>query len=124
MASITGGSSVITPDVVLGFSSSREGRTNVHDIIAAAFPDATLRPAGSRAGRIKLGFIGASAETDSATAETVLAEGKKYAYLTDPARPSLALAFVVPAGGRIERVLSDVTRASWTVEVDYREVSA
>lgn len=123
MASITGGSAVITPSSVLGFSSSRDARTNVHDVLGATYPDATLRPAGSRAGRIKLGFTGPAAETLSHLAETTLAEPRVFTYVTDPSRPSLALSFVVPTGGRIERVLSDATRAAWVVEVDYREVS-
>lgn len=123
MASITGGATVITPSVVLAFSSSRGGRTNVHDVIARSNPDATLRPADSRSGRIKLGFIGVTAEDDSAAAEASLSSAALFTYVTDPARPSLALSFVVPDGGRIDRVLDDVTRAVWTVEFDYREVT-
>lgn len=123
MVSITGGVTVITPNAVVAFSSVRQGKTRVHEVINRANPDATLRVAGSRAGRIKLAFTSASAEADSAAAEQALAGGALFTYVTDPSRPSLSMTFVVPDGGQINRVLSDVTRAAWTVEFDYREVS-
>lgn len=123
MVSITGGATVITPNAVVSFSSARSARTNVHDIINRANPDATLRVAGSREGRIKLAFTSATAEADSAVAEASLAGASLFTYVTDPSRPSLALTFVVPKGGQITRVLSDATRAAWTVEFDFREVS-
>lgn len=124
MASITGGASVITPTVVLEFSSARAATTVVHEIINRANPDATLRVAGSRTGRIKLGFIGATAEADSAVAEASLAGAALFTYVTDPERPTLALTFVIPAGGQITRALDEVTRAAWTVEFDFREVTS
>lgn len=123
MASITGGATVITPSVVLEFSSVRPGKTNVHDIINRTNPDATLRVAGSRAGHIKLGFIGPTAEADSSAAEVSLAGAAVFTYVTDPDRPTLALTFVVPDGGQIRRDLEETTRAAWSVEFDYREVS-
>ena len=122
MASITGGSSVIAPAVVLAFSSQRPGGAVVRDVPGRANPDATVRTGGLRSGRIKLGFLGATAESDSFAAEAALASPALLTYVTDPGRPSLAMTFVVPDGGTIERALDDVTRAAWTVEFDYREV--
>ena len=70
-----------------------------------------------------LGFFGPTAEAASAEAESVLSGAAVFTYITDPDRPSLALMFVIPDGGSILRSLDDVTRAAWTVEFDYREVS-
>ena len=123
MVSITGGATVIAPSVVLEFSSSRTTKTNVHDVINRANPAATLRVAGSRVGRIKLGFFGPTAEEDSSAAETSLAGASLFTYVTDPDRPTLGLTFVLPEGGQISRALDEVTRAAWTVEFDFREVS-
>ena len=123
MVSITGGATVITPNAVLAFSSARSGKTNVHEIISRANPDATLRVAGSREGRIKLAFTSATAEADSAAAEASIAGAALFTYVTDPSQLSLALTFVVPDGGQINRALSDTTRAVWTVEFDFREVA-
>lgn len=123
MASITGGASVITPTTVLEFTSSREGRTNIHDVLNRANPDVTLRLAGSRKGHIKLAFLGADSEQKSAAAEAILSERALFTYVTDPERPSLSLSFVIPDGGQITRALDDDTRDDWTVEFDYREVS-
>ncbi|WP_288783751.1 hypothetical protein [uncultured Microbacterium sp.] len=123
VVSIIGGATVITPSVVLEFSSSRAAKTNVHEVINRANPDATLRVAGSRAGRIRVCFIGPTAETDSAAAEESLSGAAVFTYVTDPNRPTLALTFVIPAGSQISRTLYGATRTAWALEFDFREVS-
>ena len=69
---ITSGATVIAPTMILGYESSRPTRTLIHDVPGRSDPDATLRPAGLRKGRMTLGFAGPSAESDSASAGALL----------------------------------------------------
>ncbi len=117
---ITSGATVITPTLILGYESTRAPGTIVHDIIGRANPDVTLRPAGTRTGRMELGFIG---EADSYAAETALSTAAVFT-LTSTDRPTVALSFIVKEGGTITRTLDDETRNAWTVAFDWREVTA
>lgn len=120
---ITAGEFVITPDLVLGYESRRPSRTVTHDIINVAGPDATLRPAGLRIGRMTLGFFGEDAEERSAHAEEVLAGAATF-NLQSSDRLTIRMAFVLPDTGEIRRTLDEVTRDDWTVAFDWREVAS
>lgn len=119
---ITSGASVIAPTIILGYESSRPGRTIIHPIVNRAADDATLRAAGPRTGRLELGFSGPAAEADSSVAEAVLATAGPFTF-TSTDRTTVSLTFVVPKGGTITRTLEDTTRAAWVVAFDWHEVS-
>ena len=118
---ITTGSSMVTPSAVVGYESSRSTHSVVHDVIDRTDPDASLRVAGMREGRIVLEFVGKSAETSSASAEAILAQAALFQLVSDSS--SITMAFVLPEGGSLNRSLGR-TGASWQVSFDWREVSA
>lgn len=124
MASIiTSGSSTITPSAVTRYESTRDTGAVVHPIINRAAPDATLRVASLRKGRLEITFLGASAEADSDAAEEVLATAATFS-LVSADRLSVQMSFVLPKGGRLTRTLSDTTRAAWVVAFDWVEVAS
>lgn len=119
---ITSGAAVIAPTIILGYESSRETRTVVHPILGRPAPDATLRPAGLRTGRLELGFTAATAEADSAAAETILSAAATFT-LVSADRTTAQMAFVLPEGGRLSRALDDSTRNAWVVSFDWTEIT-
>ena len=119
---ITGGSTPINPSIILGLSEQIPGGTVVHPILGRIDPDVTLRPAAVRTGTLELGFTASNAETASFAAVNALRSAAVFRLAAE--RGTLAMAFVVPENGRIERRLDDTTRSAWTVTVDYQEVIA
>lgn len=120
---ITSGANVIAPTMILGYESARPTRTLIHDIVDRAEPDAILRPAGLRKGRLTLGFSGPTGESDSAAAEAVLAAAVA-PVLSSPDRATVSMRFVLPEGGTLSRMLDPETRDAWMVEFDWQEVPA
>lgn len=116
---LTMGETVISPTICLAIESEREPQTVVHEIIGRPDPDVTLRPASTRQGTIRLCFLGDTSETDSAAAEAALGGLGVWTIISDE-RSTLAFDFIV--SGKLTRVLDDVTRNDWTVEVGFREV--
>ena len=117
---LTSGETVISPTICLSIETRRTAGNIVHDVVGRSDPDVTLRPAGTRTGTLRLGFLGASSEADSETAELALSGVGVWSILSDE-RESLAFSFIV--AGRIERVLDDITRDDWIVVVEFREVT-
>lgn len=118
MTTITNGTDVISPDLVLGYKSSRTARTVIHDILDRSDPDVSLRAAASRSGTLELLFADETAATNAETLHT----GISVWSILDPDRASVAMSYVV-ADGDIERELDDETRNAWVVRVPYREVT-
>ena len=116
---LTMGETVISPTICLAIESEREPQTVVHEIIGRPDPDVTRRPASTRQGTIRLCFLGDTSETDSAAAEAALGGLGVWTIISDE-RSTLAFDFIV--SGKLTRVLDDVTRNDWTVEVGFREV--
>ncbi|WP_294947764.1 hypothetical protein [uncultured Microbacterium sp.] len=119
---ITSNGGTITPSAVIGWESTRDGRTIVHQSINRSEPDATLRPAGLRKGRMEISFATATSEADSAAAETLLATASVFSVISTD-KVSVQLAFVIPDGGNIARTLSPTTGAAWNVAFDWVEVT-
>lgn len=121
-ATITRGATVLRPTAVTSIRTERESRNIVHDIIARADADVSLRPAGLRSGTIELAYHSSpSAETDSELAEQQHALSGVFT-ITAPGRPSLSFTYVTAEGGRIARELNTETGV-WTVRVDFQEVA-
>ena len=117
---ITHGDDTITPTLVLGYAADREGQNRVHPIVGSERADVTFRPAKLRRGTLRLGFAGASSETDSLEAESLHALGGLFMLLSTD-RASVEMSYVVD--GRITRELEDVTRKNWVVSVEFQEVA-
>lgn len=108
----------INPQLIDGYSGTREARTIVHTILGKASPDVTLRGAGLRTGELILVF---ATEGAARSAEQVLAVPQVLT-LEAPDTPTLAMSFVV-AEGSIRTELDPATRKVWTVTVPFVEVS-
>lgn len=116
MSLITYSGGTLEPDLVLGYSTAREGGAIVHDILGRADPDVTLRPMGTRTGTLTLLF---TAEADAEEAERVLASADTFA-LSDPDRSSILMDFA--STGTVTRTLDPDTLDVWIVTVAYRQV--
>lgn len=119
---ITTGTSIISPTLLLEFESSRAGGTVIHRAVNRSAPDATLRPAGLRVGRMVLGFAGATSEAESFAAESLLASAAVFALVSSD-RATIQVQFVIPESGSIARALEDETRNAWLLTFDWVEVS-
>lgn len=115
---ITAGSATITPLLVEGYEATRAGGALVHQILGAAAPDVTLRPAGMRTGTLVLLF---SDEAQAHAADSALA-GAVIAALVDTTR-SIGMSFVIPDGQGIALALDATTRNHWHLSVPFQEVA-
>ena len=115
---ITQGSTVITPDLVDGYTATNAGQNVIHIILGRSNPDITLRPPLLRSGTLDLFFTTeakAKAAADAFMVPAVFA-------LASTDRPSIAMNFVVSPDGST-RELEDTTRELWYVRVGYQEVT-
>lgn len=117
---ITSGGSTITPTQVLGYKADRESKTNIHPILGSSNPDATLRPALLRTGRLELGFQGATSESASKTAADLLSTAVTF-NLVSSDRTSIPMTFVVK--GSVSRELEGESRDAWMLSFDFQEVA-
>lgn len=112
---------VITPTLVMGFSSSRELGNIEHPILGSDEVAVTLRPAKLRTGTLECLFAGDDPEGDSRIAEVTLSGASVFAIASDE-RPSIDMSFTVT--GSIDRALDPETRSLWTVTFGFQEVPA
>jgi hypothetical protein len=116
MATITDGTTVITPELVLGYETTQASRNIVHEVLGRPDPDVTLAPAGTRSGTLSLFFL---TEADAEAARVLHTAASTFT-LTDADRPAMGMVYVT--AGAITVTLDDQTRERWTVAVEYREV--
>lgn len=114
---ITDGTTVITPELILGWQASQPSRNVVHEIVGKSSPDVTLKPAGLRTGTLELLFL-TSAEAE--TARTMFQSAQSFLIESDETWLDL-FRFVV--SGSISSALEDTTRNMWTITVDFQEVT-
>lgn len=112
-ASLTSGSTTITPRALSGYTSDQEGGSIRHDILGRSTPDITLRPVGMRSGSFTLDF---SSESAAATARTALAGASAWT-LAHTERTSVNMRFIVR---RLSRTLEGDGR--WYMTVSYEEM--
>lgn len=117
---ITGGTTPVTPTLIIGLEEDAPGGAIVHKILGRADPDVTLRPAGTRAGRLELAFAGTNADAASDAAVASLRSAAVFRLTAD--RSTMNMTFVVPDTGRVSRRIEEATRNAFTVLVDYQEV--
>lgn len=114
---ITDGTTVITPELILGWNASQATRNIIHPIIGKASPDVTLKAAGLRTGNLELLFMNA---TEAETARTMLSQALPFLIESDEAFLD-NFRFVVASS--ISSALEDTTRNMWTISVDFQEVT-
>lgn len=106
---------VLSPQLVLGYDVAQASRNIVHQLIDGPVA-ATLLPASTRQGTLKLFFI------DAATADTArIAHTAATAWdLADTDQPQEATRYVVD--GQVRKYQTD-NRLRWVLEVPYRELT-
>jgi hypothetical protein len=117
MATISDGTTTITPAAIVGWSTTRQSRNVVHDIIGRPDPDVTLRPAATRAGTLSLLFMTYAA---ALAAEQAHAAPAVWTLTGGPDdEPGLVGTYVVDGAGITTREDGPL----WSVDVGYREVT-
>lgn len=105
-----------TPLLVFPWSTTQRSPTTLTDILGRANPWVSLAAARSREGQLELFY---SSEANANAARIMLGRVDTFT-LAYPARPSLAMAFVVH--GDIEVQLDTTTSDHWVVRFSYREL--
>ena len=119
MSSISDGTTTITPILITGWQTARDGGNVLHNIIDRADDEVTFHPATLRTGELEALVLTLEA---ALTLETLLAKPQKLT-LTDADHPGVNMTFVVPEGGSITVTLDDETRELATVAWDFAQVS-
>ena len=111
---ITTSAGTLYPLAVSEYSTRRNARSIVHDVLGRADPDVTIRPASLRSGMLRMSFNSAAS---SLAAENAHATGQSFTVVSPVA--GVAMRYVV-AGGQIERSYSDA--GEWVLMVPFQEV--
>lgn len=116
MSTITDGITVITPELVLGYSHGRDSGNILHEIIGYSNTDvASLEPASLRRGTLTYLF---SSKADAFAADTMHAAGLVIT-LADLDVTEAGMTYVLD--GRLE-LEQDDDRVVWLLTVPYAEV--
>ena len=105
----------ITPERVMLFEDDVEAGTLIHEKPGAEYPDATLRPALSPTGTMRLFFLTAA----DATAAREFHRAAASFTASSVSMPWLPARYVPRT---IRRVQQDRNPARWVLEVTYREL--
>lgn len=114
---ITRGATVITPRLVIGYTSTRDSKNVIHDLWGTSAPAVSLGPLGTRSGTLEMLFL---TEAESVAAESAHALSGSF-LLADTDRPSVGMTYVV--AGRVTRSLDASTGTRWLLSVDFREAT-
>ncbi|PTT22611.1 hypothetical protein DBR36_01505 [Microbacterium sp. HMWF026] len=110
------GAGTTAPTVIDGYSTERESRNVVHDLIGGGIATTLILPR-PRSGELVLHY---AAEVQAWGALALLSNESAYV-LTDSERPGVGMVFVV--NGNVQLALDDDTRETWTVTVPYQEIN-
>lgn len=113
---ISDGMSSVTPILVVEYVHRRQTRTIVHDVIGSGVPDVTLRPAGTRSGRLSAVLTDRG---DVATLDAMLASAAVLTIASDDEPLLDGLRLVVAEDDPEVRL--DGAR-TWVVTWTYREI--
>lgn len=108
-------SATTTPDLVLGYETSRQSRNIVHELIGGGI-SITLVPASPRSGALQLFYI---AEADAWASMALHATADSFT-LADTDIPDVGMTYVL--SGSVDIALDEQTRAQWVVTVNYQEI--
>jgi hypothetical protein len=120
MATISDGTTTLTPLLVLTPESNAPSRNILHDVIARDYPDVTLYPAGLRTGQHV--FLCAD-EASSVAIENIHKRTAVITYTPDGIS-SMGMTYVLAPDGNVARTLDPQTLRRWIVTVDFQEVHA
>lgn len=115
-STITGGASTITPQLIVGYSSTRPAKTIIHPVLGLSAPAVTLDNSGLRTGSLQCLFL---TEAAASTSAGILATAAIFA-LADTVNTTVNMNFVV--SGDIVVAL-DTDTFLWTVTFTYQETS-
>lgn len=118
MSTLTKGTTVHTPDLLLLYQTEQRGR-NINDILLDGTVSVQIRPAGPRSGRLQALFIAGEAAATALAAD--IASGALIA-LADEDRSSIEMNFILPGDGTVRVELDDNTREDFIVTWDFQEV--
>jgi hypothetical protein len=104
------------PVLVTGYQSRRQTAHVFHDVLGGG-QDVTLRPASPRSGTLSCLF---TSEAEALNCENIHT-GTDILTFADSDLPTTGMTYV--ADGAITRALDSQSRALWTVDIDYREVT-
>ena len=113
---LTRGTTVFQPTLVLGYLSTRNAENKVHNVIGRSDPEITFKAAGLRTGTLS---IFCATYADALTVESMHAVTGVFT-LTDDQLPGLNMRYV--PSGSITSELDDDTRIQWKVSIDFQEV--
>lgn len=115
---ITDGTSVITPDLVLGYETDNDATNIFHEILGRADYDVSVAPDRLRSGELLLFF---EAEADAKSAREFHLAAVRFTLATDDLT-LMDMTYVRRGGMRL--ALDSETRTRWTLTVGYQEVTA
>lgn len=118
-ATLSDGTTTITPLDVVGITESRPSGNRRHSLLGGGVV-VSLVSAGLRNGVMELLF---DSEADAAAAVEFHRAAAVFSY-TDPDRLTMAMSYVLADGGDLVRTLDEETRFVWIVSVPYQEVQA
>jgi hypothetical protein len=110
------GAGSTSPVMILGYSTTRDSRNIVRDLIGGGIAVSLIAPR-LRSGSLNLFY---SDEAQAWTALNLLSNESAYA-LTDTDRPDIGMTFVV--NGPLALDLDDQTRDLWTITLPYQEIN-
>jgi hypothetical protein len=113
---ITDSISSFSPDLVMEYSTEKQSRNVIHNVIGKAEPDVTLELDGLRIGTLRLFF---ESKENAWVAYEALGQVATWE-LTDTDTPEINMNFV--REGRMTMTLDSVSRRRWIIEMDYQEV--
>lgn len=108
-------SATSSPDLVLGYATTRRSRNVIHDLIGGGIA-VTLVATAPRSGTLELFYIDEAAAWAALELHT-LADTFT---LADTDRPDVGMTYVL--SGDVGLSLDEQTRDHWVVTVDYQEV--
>lgn len=104
------------PALVTGYQSRRQTQHVFHDVLGGG-QDVTMRPASLRSGTLSCLFL---TEAEARNCEDIHT-GTDVLTFADSDLPSTGMTYV--PDGAITRALDSQSRALWTVDIDFREVT-
>jgi hypothetical protein len=119
-ATITDGTTTITPVLVLGYAASQTARNIFHDILDRPDPDVSLAPATLRSGTLRLLF---DTTADAEAARAFHAQAARFIYV-DADEPTASMVYALADSGTLDIELDPDTLSKCTLAVPFREVAS
>lgn len=104
------------PDLVVGYETTREARTLIHDTLDGGIA-VSLIPPRPRSGTLRLFY-----RSETAAKAAMDLHGRETSFgLESTERPTIDMSYVVTGSVRV--ALDEATLDRWTVDVGYQEIA-